>query len=79
MKNSVEVELKGHIIDSLTLPKVLDSILESGARCEVLEIKVGVEKTQSSYAKLKIMSESRTTLDAVIESLTKYGISVINN
>lgn len=79
MKNSVIIELKGHIIDSLTLPKVLDLILDSGARCEVLEIKVGIEKTESSYSKLKIMSENQNTLDSVVEKLTKYGINVIED
>ncbi len=36
-----EVELAGHIIDSLLLPKVLDEIMSQGGRFEILEISVG--------------------------------------
>ena len=36
-----EVELAGHIIDSLILPKVLDEISALGGRFEILDISIG--------------------------------------
>ena len=35
------VQISGHIIDSLILPKVLDLIVNLGAEFEILEIQVG--------------------------------------
>src|SRR5262249_41104741 len=37
-----EVEVKGHIVDSLLLPKILDRILLMGGRFEIKECKIGV-------------------------------------
>ena len=36
-----EVEVRGHIIDSLILPKILDSIAGGGGRCKIKEITIG--------------------------------------
>ena len=36
------VVLKGHIIDSLILPKVLDAILQRGGTFEINDLDVGV-------------------------------------
>ena len=38
---SETIELRGHIIDSLILPKVLDEILSRGANFKMLEVKIG--------------------------------------
>jgi hypothetical protein len=38
---SETIELRGHIIDSLILPKVLDQILTHGANFKIGEIKIG--------------------------------------
>ena len=44
------VEISGHIIDSLILPKVLDIIINLGAEFEILDIKVGHRRADRSYA-----------------------------
>ena len=38
---SETIELRGHIIDSLILPKVLDEILRAGGNFKIREIKIG--------------------------------------
>jgi len=73
MAESCTLEIKGHIIDSLTLSKVMDSIIELGAKCKVDEIKIGQEKTSVSYAKLKVEAENKTILDKVKEFAKKHG------
>ena len=35
------VEISGHIIDSLILPKILDLIVNLGAEFEILDIQIG--------------------------------------
>ena len=38
---SETIELRGHIIDSLILPKVLDEIITHGATFKIGEIRIG--------------------------------------
>jgi len=45
-----EVEIQGHIIDSLILPKVLDEILTHGGSYVLKEIRVGQRQTDLSFA-----------------------------
>ena len=45
---SETVELRGHIIDSLILPKVLDTILTSGGNFKIGEIKIGEKRARLS-------------------------------
>ena len=48
-----EIELSGHIIDSLTLPKTMDIIMDNGGDFDILEFEIG--KRQSDTSKAKIM------------------------
>ena len=49
-----EIELKGHIIDSLILPKVLDTIMDLSGNFQILTLDVGKTKTDESYAKILV-------------------------
>ncbi len=42
--NSRTIELSGHVIDSLTLPKALDIIMDKGGDFDFLEFDVGKRK-----------------------------------
>lgn len=48
------VELSGHIIDSLILPKVLDLIVNLGGDFEILQVQVGHRRTDRSYAQILV-------------------------
>jgi hypothetical protein len=71
------VELKGDIFDSLRLTSVLDEIIDSGSVCKIKELKVGEARSEDSYARIKIRSENKKTLDDLIESLKKYGVTPV--
>ena len=47
-----EVELRGHIIDSLILPRVLDLITHRGGRFRIKQIAIGQQRTDISRAVL---------------------------
>ena len=49
-----EVKLTGHIIDSLTLPRALDLIMDMGGDFQILEFKVGKRKKDTSLARIKV-------------------------
>ena len=70
---SENVLLEGHIIDSLTLPKVFDEIIDRGAEYEVLELTIGVHHTDTSVARLKVIADDEEMLELLIDHLTQYG------
>ena len=73
MSKNCTLELKGHIIDSLTLSKIMDSVTELGATCEVEEIKVGSDKTEMSQAKITVSAENAELLEKAVELAQKHG------
>ncbi len=67
------IELKGHIMDSHTLEKVLDQIMGLGADYEIEQIKLGHTRHDESYARVRIEAKDRVKLDAVLELVTRTG------
>jgi len=63
------VELKGHIIDSMILPRVLDTIMDMKGDFEILEIRVGKTKMDESYCKMVVEGDDR-----LFEELEKLGV-----
>jgi len=68
-----EIELKGHVIDSLTLSKVLDAIIQSGGTYEIREFRIGKTRAEPSYARLWVSVEDRASLDRLLKELGHYG------
>lgn len=71
------VELKGHIIDSLLLPKVLDLIIARGAEFEIQQIDIGVRRADPSYARIRIRAQDRAVMDELLASLKVHGAEAI--
>ena len=68
-----EVELAGHIIDSLLLPKVLDEIMSQGGRFEILNISVGQRRQDPSAARLLVTADSTEQLDKIVRDIGRHG------
>ena len=75
--SSETVELRGHIIDSLILPKVLDEILSRGAAFKIAEIRIGQNRTDQSYARIEVSAESEETLCDILLRLRQHGAEVV--
>ena len=58
-----EIELSGHIIDSLTLPKTMDIIMDKGGDFDILEFDIGKRKSDTSKAKIMVSAESPDILN----------------
>ncbi|MBI4527473.1 MAG: TIGR00300 family protein [Deltaproteobacteria bacterium] len=67
------VEISGHIIDSLILPKVLDMIVGLGAEFDILEIKIGHRRTDPSYARILIEAPTQELLELVLARIKEHG------
>src|SRR3954447_2040155 len=57
-----EIELQGHIIDSLILPKVLDEILTHGGGYVIKDIRVGQRQADTSFARIEVRADSAERL-----------------
>ncbi len=79
MSYSREIELEGHIIDSGIMEHVLDTILEMGGDFEILEFDVGKKKTDTSYARVSIISPSPDWLNEIVSRLHRHGAQLVDN
>ncbi len=73
---SETIELRGHIIDSLILPKVLDQILTRGANFKIGEIEIGKKRADQSFARIEVSAETSEALDELILRLRQHGAEV---
>src|SRR5438445_10894676 len=74
---SETIELRGHIIDSLILPKVLDQILTHGANFKITEINIGQKRADQSFARIEVSAETGEALDELILRLRQQGAEVL--
>ena len=68
-----EIEVKGHIIDSLILPKILDEITTHRGSFLVREIRIGHQRTDPSYARLEVRAATRELLDQILKRVAEHG------
>jgi len=73
---SETIELRGHIIDSLILPKVLDEILRAGGSFKIEQIKIGQRRADQSHARIAVSAPSGESLDGLILRLRQHGAEV---
>src|ERR1043166_1488116 len=74
---SEQIELRGHIIDSLILPKVLDEILTNGGSFSIREIKIGKERHDASHACIDVFGPSPDVVDDIVRRLRQHGAEVV--
>ena len=67
------VEMRGHIIDSLLLPKVLDAILTRGGQYHIHELSLGERQENTSYAHLEVSAPTPLQLDAILNEIHPHG------
>jgi lysine-ketoglutarate reductase/saccharopine dehydrogenase-like protein (TIGR00300 family) len=68
-----EVEISGHIIDSLILPKVLDSITAGGGSFRIANIAIGQNRHDPSYAIIEVRTRTAEAMDRVLALIADHG------
>ena len=71
------IELRGHIIDSLILPKILDQILTRGANIKITEIKIGQKRADQSFARIEVTAPGEEELKDLVLRLLQHGAEVV--
>src|SRR5438874_8647739 len=73
-----EVELNGHIIDSLLLPKVLDEILTRGGTFVMKEVKIGERQSDPSHARIEVRAPTSAVLEEILGAIHDHGAAPVN-
>ncbi|MDD3932855.1 TIGR00300 family protein [Methanoculleus sp. UBA303] len=73
MESCREIELEGHIIDSGIMTLVFDRIMDMGGEFEILTFNVGKQKTDTSYARLRVTAPTEWQLDSILSELHRLG------
>ena len=68
-----EVEVRGHIIDSLILPKILDSISGGGGSFKIKEITIGQARNDPSHALLEVRADDEQVLQKILAQIADHG------
>lgn len=68
-----ELILRGHIIDSLILSKLLDEITNMGVDCYAKEVKVGRRREDMSEAIFVIEEDNAEKLEEAVKIAKKHG------
>jgi len=72
------IELSGHIIDSWTLPRSWDIIMDRGGNFVVEEMRVGRRKDEPSYARLRVEAPNDEVLDLILSELQQFGAVLLH-
>jgi lysine-ketoglutarate reductase/saccharopine dehydrogenase-like protein (TIGR00300 family) len=67
------VEMTGHIVDSLLLPKVLDAILSRGGSYHIDAFQLGEKQDDTSSARIEIRADSAAKLETILAEIHPHG------
>jgi len=67
------IELSGHIIDSMMLPRIFDAIMDLGGSFRVEEFRVGQSKDEPSYTRIALQHDSDDGLHAIVAACQQQG------
>jgi lysine-ketoglutarate reductase/saccharopine dehydrogenase-like protein (TIGR00300 family) len=73
------IEVAGHIVDSLILPKILDLVVESGVDYRLADVVIGRTSLDPSRAVIELSHEDEAVIDALCERLAVHGASRVSN
>ena len=68
-----DVEVRGHIIDSHILPRILDSITQAGGSFRIKNISIGQGRNDESLALLEVKAATRDKLDEILGTIGDHG------
>ena len=72
-RHSNEVEISGHLIDSMALSKIFDIVMDLQGEFNVKEFEIGKTKNMRSRARLEITGRTRKHLDEILYAVHREG------
>lgn len=68
-----DVVMRGHIIDSLALPRAWGIIMDLGGNFNVTELEIGRTKDDLSYVRMQVIAPDAGTLTQIVGALLRLG------
>ncbi|MBI5118800.1 TIGR00300 family protein [Candidatus Poribacteria bacterium] len=75
---SETVEITGHIIDSLLLPKILDDIVRHGIEFNIERLDVGKKREDPSCARIRLTAKDAEALENVLKRIRQHGATLVD-
>ena len=72
-----DVEIEGHLIDSLMMPQIMDEIMDLDGEFEMLTFEVGRMKDDPSHAVMRIFGRDAAHLDKLLQAITEFGVVAV--
>jgi lysine-ketoglutarate reductase/saccharopine dehydrogenase-like protein (TIGR00300 family) len=77
MTEIVDIEMKGHLIDSQMLTRVLDKIMDMGGEFEIKSFQIGQKKNDTSYVQVTVTGDDAAHLDRILLELNALGAQLV--
>ena len=68
-----DVEISGHVIDSLLLPKILDVITGYGGSFRIKQISIGQARNDPSFARIEVQADTAENLQEILDQISDHG------
>ncbi len=68
-----EVQIEGHIIDSLLLTKILDEIMTHGGSYVIKDFRIGQRQVDPSYARIEVRAATPESLRELLDLIHPHG------
>src|SRR5262245_25812127 len=72
-----DVEVEGHIIDSLILPKILDCIMTAGGNFQMKRVAIGQTRNDPSYVLLSVQAPTQERLQEILNTIADHGATPV--
>jgi lysine-ketoglutarate reductase/saccharopine dehydrogenase-like protein (TIGR00300 family) len=72
-----DVEIEGHLIDSLMMPQIMDRIMDLEGEFEMLTFEVGRMKDDPSHAVMRVFGRDAAHLDELMTAITEFGVVAV--
>ena len=72
-----DVQIEGHLIDSLMMPQIMDRVMDLEGEFEMLTFEVGRMKNDPSHAVMRIFGRDAAHLDELLTAITDYGVVAV--
>jgi lysine-ketoglutarate reductase/saccharopine dehydrogenase-like protein (TIGR00300 family) len=72
-----DVEIEGHLIDSLMMPHIMDEVMDLEGEFEMLTFEVGRMKDDPSHAVMRIFGRDAAHLEEILTAVTEFGVVAV--
>jgi lysine-ketoglutarate reductase/saccharopine dehydrogenase-like protein (TIGR00300 family) len=73
-----DVEVSGHVIDSLILPKILDLITGYGGAFRIKQITIGQARNDPSFALIEVQAPTEKVLEEILAQISDHGAVAVD-